>query len=284
MSKDSIARVAAALMDERRHVALNPEHESKKFQRVKLARAAISDALFRWTGHQPDDLGRIPIVRGEEFLGHHATNNALTFNPIDSFAQSVLERNTTELKSQLKVLRKMRAGLDQFITQVPDLEPETLLALQVGEEVSQKTDSHLENRILAAVGWLGSSFLSGKRLLPVIDSVISLTERKLELRRTGRGRPRDEAAYAFAAALARLYALSTGKTPTFSKDADGFYGEFTPVLRDAFDHVGWRSRTLDDPANAAISSLTEADFELPRSAQRPPENSLLGGLFGLESQ
>jgi hypothetical protein len=114
--------------------------------------------------------------------------------------------------------------------------------------------------------------------------VISLTEKKLELRKTGRGRPRDEAAYAFATALARLYALSTGKTPTFSKDADGFYGEFTPVLRDAFDHVGWRSRTLDDPANAAISSLTETDFELPRSAQRPPENPLLGGIYGLESQ
>jgi hypothetical protein len=281
MTDEGISRIMAALMAEPGYFALDPAHESEKSHRIKVARAAISDALFRWTGHRPDEAGRIPIVRDGKFLGHH-TDDALGMETVDRLALAVLERSTTELKSQLETLRKLHAALSAFRANIPELQPETRLEIHVHEQLHKGFENRVESRVLAALGWMNSCLLAGNNLLPVLGAAIAMTEHKLVQRRAGKGRPRDEAAYAFAHALARLYARSTGKRPTFSRDADGYYGEFTPALRDAFDHVGWKS--LDGRADTAISNLSEGAYDLPRSAKSPQEFALMGGIFGLDTR
>jgi hypothetical protein len=76
-----------------------------------------------------------------------------------------------------------------------------------------------------------------------------------------RGRSRNEAAYAVALELARLYAKVTGKRPTYAEGADGLSGEYTPALRNVFDALGWKKTNLRGPAEAARDAITEGDLE-----------------------
>ena len=47
------------------------------------------------------------------------------------------------------------------------------------------------------------------------------------------------------------------------------YGKFTPALRDAFNCVGWKGRSLEGPATNAFEALVAEDFDLPIDARHP---------------
>lgn len=117
----------------------------------------------------------------------------------------------------------------------------------------------LETRIIREIGIIEASTISLFALMQAASTELDRLEAKLEALNMGkRGAPRNEAAYAVALELARLYAKVTGRKPTYAEGPDGLSGEFTPALRNIFDALGLKAG-LRGPATAARDAITDED-------------------------
>lgn len=240
----------ARILQEKQHAIIRSEE-------------AIYSEISRWTGIQVSRGDRIPMVRDGRKVGE-IPESLLTKSPVSRVSNASLIEYSTEIKRKISAFRAILRSSEEFFKALGDLTYLDRATLQ-NEEVwpggaTAKMDSSLESRIIREVGTLASAELSMLSLFHAAQKQIENLEAELENRKTNRGRPRNEAAYAVARELALLYAKVTGKRPTYAESQDGLSGEFTPALREVFDALGWKETSLKNYAQDAVESVTETDM------------------------
>lgn len=251
----------------------------KKIHAISLAVEVIYRALGRWTGQELKPGNPVPIVRDGKVVG---SIGAGLFGK--DVVREVAEASLTELRAEL--LRK-RDDLQALVAAIGDLN--SSLSKMTGLELSRleqltgnihhnalRGPKAVEERIIREIGSVFSALISCGALLSAAKEEIGRLDGELEKRNAGQGRPRNEAAHEVALRLAKLYARVTGKRPTYAAGPDGLSGDYTPVLREVFDALGWKKTDLRGPATKAIEAITEADLR--------HEESTLDGLISALSR
>lgn len=270
-------QVAAALamsMAEAEARAEIQRYEEKLHAR-KCAKAVIYAALAQWTGIDFGEDAPIPIVRQGEHVGSLG-KGFFGSGPVEKVLNASLIDHKSDIEKKISELQAVAAAAEELIQALGKLS----YGDRIGLDVSSKASLHnieswgslsFQERILREMGTVKATDIVTSTLVEGVSQRIEALQRDLAGRELKRGRPRNEAAHAVALELARLYAKVTGKSPTYSSGKDGLSGEYTPVLRDVFDALGWKDLDLRGPAENARDNISEADLR--------HEEMTLGGLL-----
>ncbi|WP_347918183.1 hypothetical protein [Paracoccus marcusii] len=248
--------------------AQRPASSTKSPERIAAAEA-IKEGIRRWSGGLYTDGPQLPVVRAGDIIEHFGSE---ANDPVEQVLRgSVLpsEKRTAEDRERLA---KLASSLRQCASACSAFEDAELRKLAKGTRRGRTTEERVSFALDVEKALLASMTL----LLEAAEERIALLDKKAEEQPRKRGRKKDTAVYTVAAALAQLYAKITGKRPTYSEGADGLSGEYTPVLRNVFDALGWKKTTLRGPEKAAVSAVTAADLhlkELPPPLGLSPSSS-----------
>lgn len=258
--------------------ATSSDYEQRDNVRIR-ARGVIISAISTWVRRPWEDCNSIPVVRDGKLvnkLSDLSLGNA--FAPSLPFPDQVIDAasapSATDLKLERKATENLISSLETVRASAKELSVDKWWSLGSTWDHKDGPPDHVVD-IIHALG-LGKSFnASAHGLLFNARRQLRLIDFQLNEIGSVRGRPRDVAAHLVAARYGRLYAIVTGKRPTYGESPDGMAGEFTPALRDLFDALGWRGKTLRGPAESARLAVTE---ELIRSAE-PSKLNTAGGIL-----
>ncbi len=248
-----------------------------RFTAEKAAEKVIYSHVSNWAGTKLEPGGHIPILQDTGGFGslfkNELTGTILTgISEVRAILEGSITPSTSDLSTKLKELENLKESLEAAGKALAEADPMYLAKAALAVNVPR---NDTEVRIVMALRPEVSAILGVEILSQGLVEEIGKTRETLEsFGKVGRGKPKDEAAYRVALEAARLFAMVLGERPTYSENVDGLSGKFTPFLRDLFDAFGWKNRTLRGPAEQAIGSLTESDFQ-------PPSYSRVGGLFSL---
>jgi len=244
----------------------------QKLDAINTARAAIYSAISAWTGEviRPGD--PIPVIRNGRKVSEIHSNTLLHGDPTDPVTSASLIEHRSTLERKEKNLCNVKEKAQALISALTELSYSERIELDRQKQFSE--DARLASRIIAQVGYLTSSVVGCSQMMLRSEEEILKVQKELKKRQRGKGRPRNDAAYAVASELAYLYANVTGQKPTYSEGPDGLSGQYTPALRDVFDSLGWTELSLRGPAEAAILKVGPEDLAYDK-------NQTLGGLLGL---
>lgn len=239
--------------------------EYERMDNVKIrARDVIYASISTWTGFQWKDRGSIPVVRKGQLVNSVpglGLGNALA-SPLplpDHVIDAAFTPNATELKKKREGIEALIASLEAVRAAAAALDVNSWWGLgATWDNRDGPTDQVVD--IVHALG-LGKSFNASLQGL-MFNAKQSLRFLDYELNEvgTGRGRPKDTAAHLVASRYGRLYAIVTGKRPTYGESPDGMAGEFTPSLRDLFNALGWQKKSLRGPAESARNAVTDSEI------------------------
>lgn len=245
--------------------------------RVEIAAsAAVYSCIERWIGREIGPTDRMLVIdRGELVMasGIWPGDMASHVQPVIQAAKAETRIAVQERIKKLEQLKAASITLSDCWSALPPQER----PISVHHDRVSKALFGTEARVIEAIGLSRALPLVIEFLCSELDLNVSNERKKLEQLTGKKGRPRDERAYAVAAALAKLYAQITGKMPTYSEGPDGQHGEYTPGLRDLFDAIGLERAALKLPATAAIKAVTEIDLKYGKPSR------VEKGLFGLLS-
>lgn len=247
---------------------------------VIRAEEVIYAAISNWTGIKVTRGDSIPIVRDDRKVGELRDNphTVLSRCPVEHIAKASMTVQKKELKRKIKALKGVKKTTVALIealgvmtnTDRFQLETSTWPAMNVLRDRIVPS----KERLIREIGLVNSAQISAIALFKTATTQLDEVQVELEKHEVKRGPHKNEAAYAVALELARLYAKITGKRPTYSEDTSQkpivYGGEFTPELRAVFDALGWEFG-LRGPATEAIKAITETDLQY--------EEIRLGGLF-----
>jgi hypothetical protein len=263
----------AALMGEAAHGQAAAQLE--KEQAIKRAEVAIYSEVSRWVGSEIPPGEPVPIVRHGRRVGQLPAT--LWGNPAQKVAEAVRIEGKGEIRRKKRKYSKvckacqdtLHALLDGNMMDRTDLEVSADTYIRKEDWEGRAT---LKARIIKEIGFTDAATISLIAIREAASTEIHRLETKLEALNLGkRGAPRNEAAYAVALELARLYAKVTGRKPTYAEGPDGLSGEYTPSLRIVFDALGLKVG-LRGPATAARDAVTDEDMKYEAN-----------GLFGILS-
>lgn len=259
---DGKQQVADALM------GVGTGHEvaalSEKEQAIKRAEAAIYSEVSKWVGSEIPTGGSVPIVRHGKHVGQLPAT--VLGNPARKVAEAVRVEGKREIKRKIQQYSALWEGCRDTLRAVYGANMTDRIDLEVSARILAANDAGgeragLETRIIREIGIVEASTISLFALLEAARAQLDRLETRLEELDTGkRGPPRNEAAYAVALELARLYAKVTGRRPTYAEGPDGLSGEYTPALRKVFDELGLKVG-LRGPATAARDAITEDNMK-----------------------
>lgn len=225
----------------------------------KEATAVIYAAVKKWTGEEVSEQTAIPMYRDgkrqsefdDTILGHGSTVRDLV--RLSRFSSK------SELKRDIQHAEYLAELTENLWSALHELDPENFYGL---DNIQDETKtSSLEQRIIKQIGYTQSVMIASSVLNSKLRKQILRLNERLNSLDIKKGRTRDEAAYSVALGLAKLYAKVTGKQPTYSENKSGLSGEFTPVLRDLFDALGWVGRSLKGPATEAVRAIDLTNSE-----------------------
>lgn len=274
---DALLNVAATKEIEAEARALQEKEHA-----IKRAEEAILAAIQRWTGEEIQLGEPLPRFRGGArvgtiFAGFFSPNPIReVVNAARIEERSEIERKIAEykrLKEAADAMHEAFVGMGYF--QRLELQSTTIGEIdsrQNGADQGRRDQLPLKVRLIHEIGLISSAGIANNELALRARAKIEELEGKLKQRKgTKKGRPRNEAAYAVALGLAKLYAQVTGDRPTYSAGVDGLSGRYTPALREVFDALGWTEINLRGPAEGAIAEISNADLEY--------EENTIGGLL-----
>lgn len=248
--------------------ALAPRAPATKGPDFIRAEGAIRTAIRNWSGGHEADAEGLPVLREGKVYRHSV---AFT-DPVKSVLSASVTPSDPEKKKREERLERIAAAALSVVDAIVELPPEERSYIRCSE-----IPPSIEGRVVNALGSDIALVQAAYQTAIAARQSIALQRKVWGGAKRKRGAPRHEAAYAVARELAKIYAKITGRPPTYSEDENGLSGEFTPVLRDVFDALGWQGRQLRGPATAAIKSVTEADLAF--TAPMP-----FGGLFSAVSR
>lgn len=244
--------------------------------RIRL-RGVIKTAIEAWTNHLIQDDSPVPVIRD----GHVRNHGMLSAWPsVSSMADELVRaaglENRIQLQTRYDRLSSCRDAIRLTMQAFSDLKPVERSYPSITSTFPWGKTT--ERRVIDGLGvWLALP-ASCESAIEMLEEQIKQIEEAISQFEITRGRPRDEAAHQVAISLGRIFATVTGRKPTYSEDADGLHGDFTPLLRNVFNALGW-NRTLRGPAEAAVNSISESYLQ---ELNRPQFNGL-GSLFSTVS-
>lgn len=236
----------------------------KSPERIAAAEA-IRKGIRRWSGGLYADGPQLPIIREGNIVKHFGSEAS---DPVEQVLKGSVLPPEKVSAGERERLAELAYSLGRCAKACAAFEDVELRQLAKGTRRGRTT----EERVSYALGVETALSASMTLLLEAAEERIADLDKKAEGQPRKRGRKRNGAAYAVAAALAQLYAKITGKTPTYSEGKDGLSGEYTPVLRDVYDELGWDKTALRGPAETAIAGITRTDLhpkELPQPRGLP---------------
>lgn len=277
-SKKKVAE-ALALAKTRKEIDDEIQAYAEKQQAVFRAEEVILAAISKWTGIPISNGDPIPVVRDGRKVGE-IPKPYFGRNRAGQVAEASLIEHRSELEKKISQLQSVIESTKQLVEALNSMGPIDLPGLNHGNwplwNALRDERPPLKTRLIKEIGLVESALIASRGLAQNAESKRDELKAKLEKHKTGRGRPRNEAAHAVARELALLYAEVTGNMPTYAEGPNGLSGEFTPVLRDVFDALGWKRTSLRRPAQTAIENVSGID-RLPFDYDETPP---LGGLLG----
>jgi len=270
---DAMKKVAKALIEAKIRSDIGAEVRSitEKQQAIIRAEAAINSEIGRWTGTDVGTGHTVPIVRDGKQVGT-LPGTILSGSAAAKIAALSLLDPKAEVDRKRAASNRVADAARALIDALGDMTWADRAGLEMrfgafSENALRGDQLSLQERVIREIGIVESSIIAAKALITKVEKQVQ----DLKGPKSGRGRPKNEAAHAVARELALLYAKVTGKRPTYSESPDGLSGAFTPALRRVFDALGWSATALKGPAEAAVAAVTEADLQYERIG--------LGGLF-----
>jgi hypothetical protein len=253
--------------------------EEKKHAKKK-AEEVIYAALGAWTGADCREGASIPIVRDGRTVGW-IHQSILGSNAVEKVTEPSLLEEKAALEDKKAQFQRVAESSEALLDSLGGISAPNRIRLEVSGGVSINNlgrwkSMALPERLVGEIGTVSTAVIAAQSLSACAREEVEEIDRQLDEWTGQRGRPRYIALHAVALELARLYARVTGKRPTYSEGVDGVSGEFTPVLRDVFDALGWEKMGLRGPAEAAKEQITEEDLRY--------EESPIGGLLSAVSQ
>ena len=279
---DRTDAIAKALLEGKANAMAEAEVQTlvEKEQAINDAVEVIYSALGRWTGSELKPGDPIPIVRNGERVGSLA-QGIFEPNPVKKVAEAARIDDRSEISKRLENARSLETSADALVKSLGQMTIMERARYQVRSKPKEDTGPEptlwpLENRLIGEIGTVASAVIAASMLHVEARREIENLESMLREWGSQRGRPRNRAAHEVARRLAVLYSRATGKRPTYSDSRDGVSGEFTPVLRDVFNSLGWKKTALKGPAKKAIAAVSDADLG--------HEKNILGALFSTLSR
>lgn len=248
------------------------EQMHAEFNARTAAAKVIYSAVSGWVGWEVKDGDWLPVVRDGKQVGRLGI--FLPREPIDVVLNSATVPTVPDLKAERDRLQALIAAMRA----VQAAAAEFSLREQIGLDATWPEKTHHGAEpvdLIHAVGVWKSLSISVHGV--IFNSEKRLTQVEDELSKQGKvsGRPPNRPVYEVAREFAFLYARVTGKIPTYSKDSNGYSGEFSPALDALTRALGWQGRHLRQPGETAVKSVTP---EVIREVE-PALTGLLGGLL-----
>lgn len=264
LDKTSPAVSALLRLDVRAKSDVETSKLFEKEQSIIDTRAVIYSAIGNWIGEKIEEGGVIPIVRNGETVGT-LPQTIFGDGPVEQVTAASKADYKTDLKNKAERIAKTAGDAEVLMNSLLEMTGQERTGLDFGPfEFFGNSYEPLEVRIIKEIGYVRSALIACSMIKSEAEVMQKSALAGLKGRETRPGRPRNEAAYAVALELARLYAKVTGRRPTYSEDPNGVSGEYTPALRDVFDSLGWSDITLSGPAEAAKKKITDEDLDHPR--------------------
>lgn len=237
---------------------------TEKLNAINRAEEVIFSALSDWTGCECGPGKAIPIIREGERVGQ-IHPSGIRDNSARKVASASLTKHASELEGKISRLRSITETSAALTEAVNELSYGERARLTAASSVSldKLRNWHslpLEERIFREIGSVKTLYGAIGLIVEACEQEVKTLGEELSKREKRRGRPKNEAAYAVAHELARLYAKVTGKRPTYSAGKDGLSGQFTPVLKDVFDALGWEGVDLRGPTESARDGISDDDL------------------------
>lgn|GEM_PF-1727271 len=234
----------------------------------------IYSAVSSWIGWEVRENDWLPVVREGKQVGRLGT--FLPSEPVDLILRAASTRAIPDLKAE-------RGRLVAFLAAAKAVQSSAATfnireQFDLGRTWPEKNSRGVEPvDLIHAVGLWESLSISVHGVILNAESRLAEVESELSAQGTSLGRPPIRPTYEVAREFAFLYARVTGRTPTYSKDPNGYSGEFSPALEALARALGWEGRHLRQPAEQAVKAVTP---EFIHSVE-PQKTGLLGGVFGL---
>ena len=230
------------------------------------AREAIYSALSQWTGEEVNEDSDVPVVRNGEKVGQLTTGTVLRGSDVDRVVNASQNPNSSELKSKSAAIRRARDYAFEMLASMEHLSGYDFASISLNNKGLRQDTS---DRVIDAIGLQESVYKSANKFVAGADAELEKLEEKIANYPKSSGRPKNTAAHDVATELGRLYAKVTGKRPTYGEGKHGLSGEFTPVVRDVFDALGWEDVGLRGPIEAAIAAITDEDLAHEKTLRTP---------------
>jgi len=238
------------------------------------ATKVIYSAVSSWVGWEVRESDWLPVVRDGKQVGR--LGGFQQSEPIDVILRAASTRTMPDLKAERDRLQAFLAAARsvQIAATAFDLREQFAL----GQTWPEKTHHGIEPvDLIHAVGLWESLNISIHGVILNAERRLAQAEGELSMYGKVAGRPPNRPIYEVAREFALLYARVTGRFPTYSKDPNGYSGEFSPALEALARALGWEGRHLRQPAEQAVKAVTP---EVIQSVE-PQKTGLMGSVFGL---
>lgn len=282
--KTRTAYLPPAIYSEQQLAALHAEFDARSNAETS-ATTVIFASLSAWTGFPCRQGAPVPVVRDGEVVAELQGTIANTLAGITCPAAAILQQafvpSVQTLKGQKQEVTALLQSLEATLDGIRQISFSSSASLtRTWDERDGPTNKDAD--VVHAVGLQEAANIALHGMAVNCRRQLRHIEYQLEGLEGRPGRPRDIAAYRVAEGFGKLYAQVTGRRPTYGEGPDGMAGEFTPALRDLFNALGWRGRSLRGPATEAINAIT--DDIIKSALPIAKKNSMFGLLPALGAE
>ncbi|SIS59088.1 hypothetical protein [Paracoccus saliphilus] len=240
------------------------------------AREVIYASVANWSGHDINRGDKLPIVR-EDKIVHWIGSPYASLDPIEDIIGAARLKPRSALMAEQKQLSRLIKVLEEAQRIFYAVEVENSWHLDRTWTAGARTlGTNVD--IVHALGLASALSISVHGIIHNIRQRLREVDRELESHSHGPGRPENKPAHEVTKKFVLLYVAVTGRRPSCSTSDGMFFGDFSPMLRDLFDALGWVKTKVEGPAEKAIAAIPD-DYA---NRFEPEKTGHLGGFFGLK--